>query len=169
MKHRAVFLVILLLQLVILLGLVGYNEAILAFGRTVVLQTVPVDPRDLFRGDYVVLRYGISSIIGVPGPRQFEEGDKVYVYLEERDNVWEAERVSKERREDWGTCIAGEVTGTRGIGIDVEYGIEAYFVPEGEGKEIERAQDLKVRVTVDRSGNAIIKGLIVDGEDFQLR
>jgi len=51
----------------------------------------------------------------------------------------------------------------------MEYGIEAYFVPEGKGREIERAEDIKVRVSVDRSGIAIIKNLIVDGATFQLR
>ncbi|MFC1951587.1 GDYXXLXY domain-containing protein [Chloroflexota bacterium] len=47
--------------------------------------------------------------------------------------------------------------------------MEAYFVPEGKGREIERAGDIEVRVSIDRSGKAIIKNLIVDGVDFQFR
>ena len=50
------------LQLVFILGLVAYKEVTLRFGTEVMLQTVPVDPRDLFRGDYVTLRYGISTL-----------------------------------------------------------------------------------------------------------
>jgi hypothetical protein len=49
----------------------------------------------------------------------------------------------------------------------VEYGIESYFVPEGSGHIIEEARNVKVRVAIDSSGNAVIKGLLVDGEPFK--
>ncbi|MCI0776214.1 MAG: GDYXXLXY domain-containing protein, partial [Chloroflexi bacterium] len=60
--------------------------------------------------------------------------------------------------------IKGRVTQKRGNTITVEYGIEQFFVPEGEGLAIERADDVKVRVSINRSGTAAIKELIVDGE-----
>lgn len=169
MKPRTVFIILILLQLLILVGLTGYNEAILAFGKTVVLQTVPVDPRDLFRGDYVVLRYEISTLDHVPGYWQIDEGDEIYVKLEKEDDVWDAVQISKAEPEDWYYFIAGEVEDVWDSRLMVEYGIEAYFVPEGEGREIERADDLKVRVSIDESGKAVIKNLIVDGETYQLR
>ena len=89
-RPRLVFFGIVLFQLVILLGMIGFNEATFAFGKSVVLQTVPVDPRDLFRGHYVVLRYKISTLSGIPELRNIHEGDKVYVHLEQRGDVWEA-------------------------------------------------------------------------------
>ena len=46
---------------------------------------------------------------------------------------------------------------------------EAYFVPEGQGRDIGRADDVKVRVAVDGFGQGIIKGLIVDGEPWEPR
>jgi len=168
-KRRLTFIIIVLFQILVLVGLVGFNEATLAFGKTVVLQTVPVDPRDIFRGDYVMLRYEISTLSNIPGLPMVKEGDKAYVRLEQRDDVWEATYVSRTLREDWAFFIAGDVTDVRDNRISMEYGIEAYFVPEGEGRAIERADDLKVRVTIDRSGKAVIKNLIVDGETFQLR
>jgi uncharacterized membrane-anchored protein len=168
-RPKLVFLGIVLFQLLILLGLVSFNEAILAFGKTVVLQTAPVDPRDIFRGDYVVLRYEISTLSDIPMLRTVKEGDKAYVRLEQRGDVWEATEISKVPREEWAVFISGKVTRVRDIRITMEYGIEAYFVPEGEGREIERAQDIKVRVSLDRSGKATIKGLIIDGAPFQLR
>jgi uncharacterized membrane-anchored protein len=60
--------------------------------------------------------------------------------------------------------IKGRVTHSKDGTIVVEYGIEQYFVPEGRGLEIERADDVKVRVSINRSGTAVIKELIVDGE-----
>jgi uncharacterized membrane-anchored protein len=127
-----------------------------------------VDPRDLFRGDYVVLRYKISTLNNIPGLVNINQGDKIYVHLEKRGEVWEAVEVAKARREDWDVCISGEVRKAPPP-LDVRYGIESYFVPEGQGRDIERARDLKVRVSVNRQGNATIEGLIVDGEPFQLR
>jgi len=147
----------------------GFNEANLAFGKSVVLQTAPVDPRDIFRGDYVVLRYEISTLSNIPGLRTVKEGDKAYVRLEQRVDIWEATEVSRVYKENWPVFISGEVKNIWDDRIIMEYGIEAYFVPEGKGREIERAEDIKVRVSVDRSGIAIIKNLIVDGATFQLR
>jgi uncharacterized membrane-anchored protein len=49
----------------------------------------------------------------------------------------------------------------------VRYGIESYFVPQGEGPRLEalaRNRKLAALVAVDKSGNAAIKGLIIDGE-----
>ena len=169
MKPRMVFIILILLQLLILIGLTGYNEVILAFGKTVVLQTVPVDPRDLFRGDYVVLRYEISTLDHLPWYGQFDEGDKIYAKLEKQDDVWNAVQVSKSEPDNWYYFIAGEVEDVGDRTLRVEYGIEAYFVPEGEGREIERADDLKVRVSINESGKAIIKNLIVDGGTYRLR
>lgn len=168
-KPRLVFLIIVLFQILILAGLTGINEATLAFGKSVVLQTVPVDPRDIFRGDYVMLRYEISTLSDIPGLSQFTEGDKAYVHLEQRGEVWKATGVSKTYPEEWDAFIAGEVTNVQSNRLIIEYGIEAYFVPEGQGKEIQGAQDIKVRASINRLGKAIIEGLIVDGVSFQLR
>lgn len=164
MRPKLAFLGIVVFQLLILLGLIGFNEATLAFGKSVVLQTGPVDPRDLFRGDYVVLRYEISTISSIPGLNNVHEGDKVYVHLEQYGDVWEATEGAKECHADWDVCIAGEV-----VNYQIRYGIESYFVPEGKGHDIERADDIKVRVSVNRLGKATIQGLIVDGVPFQLR
>ena len=38
------------------------RASILRSGRDVLLKTVPVDPRDLLRGDYVILSYDISRL-----------------------------------------------------------------------------------------------------------
>ncbi|MBA2400538.1 MAG: GDYXXLXY domain-containing protein, partial [Bradyrhizobium sp.] len=46
----------------LILAMVFQRAAILRDGKEVRLEVVPVDPRDLFRGDYVVLGYRIGTV-----------------------------------------------------------------------------------------------------------
>jgi len=173
MRPRLAFLLIIAFQILILLGLIGFKEATLVTGKEVVLQTAPVDPRDIFRGDYVALSYRISTVNNTANQYSyyisFNIGDKAYVHLEQRGDVWEATGISREYVNKWPVCIAGEVTRVSPKQVILKYGIESYFVPEDKGLEIQRARDLKVRVSVDGFGKAVIKGLIVDGQPFQLK
>ena len=61
MKLKLLLLVV-GLQAAWMIGMVVRQETVLASGRTILLETVPVDPRDLLRGDYVLLRYKISDV-----------------------------------------------------------------------------------------------------------
>src|SRR4030042_6192399 len=167
-KPRLAFLLIVLFQVLILAGLTGFNEVSLATGDTVVLQTGPVDPRDIFRGDYVVLRYEISTLVNTPGVWMLKQGDKAYVRLERDGDVWDAVEVSNVYVDGWAAFIAGEVTSVSNDRATIIYGIEAYFVPEGEGLAIQRAADIKVRAKIDASGKAVIENLIVDGKTYEL-
>lgn len=159
---RLAFAAVVAFQIGLLLAIIVPKERTLATGEEVVLQTVPVDPRDLFRGDYANLRYTISTLRGYAG---FVVGDRIYVGLTKQGDIWNVRSVSNSPPD--GLYIKGTVTETWQGGLDVEYGIESYFVPEGTGHIIERARDVKVRVAVDSSGNAVIKGLLVDGEPFR--
>jgi uncharacterized membrane-anchored protein len=51
-----------LVQIALLTLMIIDRVQILRDGTEVTLQTRPVDPRDLLRGDYVVLRYDISQL-----------------------------------------------------------------------------------------------------------
>ena len=148
-------------QIILLLAFVSVKEDILRTGTTVVLQTVPVDPRSLFQGDFVRLDYEIAQL-----PARWDDaaiGQPVYVELREGvDGVWRADAY---RRKKPG---AGRVflKGTTTSGGRLDFGIGTYFVPEDTGLEIERAQDVKVRAAVSKGGSAVIKGLLVDGVLF---
>ncbi len=50
-------------------------------------------------------------------------------------------------------------------GSNVEYGIESYFVPEGEGRVIERNRDLEGKVAIDKFGNAVLKSVLIEGQE----
>lgn len=161
---------ILALQVSWILGTAAVQEARLAFAPTILLETVPVDPRDLLRGDYVILNYGVSTL----SPELFEPrleaplpgGHSVYVLLERRGEYFEAVRASLEPL----TPAEGQVL-LRGLsqpgwtaGARVEYGIERYYVPEGQGNPVGK---LTVEVAVAGSGQALIKQVFLDGRPFR--
>ncbi|NQW21251.1 MAG: GDYXXLXY domain-containing protein [Chloroflexi bacterium] len=181
-KVKQLFIVVIVVQVMFLLGLVGYRETILTLGRAAVLQTVPVDPRDLFKGEYVTLRYEISTLgqnSTVPNAKPYllmgeiNEGDTVYVGVHEESTDDSKDQFSMlhvqadKPSDDTDLFIKGRVITSKDNIITVEYGIEQYFLSEGRGVEIERADDVKVRVKINRSGTAAIKELIVDGEVWQ--
>jgi uncharacterized membrane-anchored protein len=175
-RLKRLFVVVIVIQVVFLLGLVGYREATLIYGRTAVLQTVPVDPRDLFKGEYVTLRYEISTLRNDrknPDPKKrtrlignFNEGDTAYVTLITvgLSSSYSILAQAGEPLSGADLFIKGKVTSSNDGTITVDYGIEQYFILEGRGLEIEQADDVKVRVKINRSGTAAIEALIVDGE-----
>ena len=50
--------------------------------------------------------------------------------------------------------------------LGVSYGIESYFVPQGQGVAIERTEKARIEVVaaVSPSGDAAIKRLLIDGK-----
>lgn len=168
---KKAFILIGVFWLLIIGGLVGYKEYTLFTGQEVLLRTVPVDPRDLFRGDYVILRYEISTldpeVMKLGNPPGWV-GSKVYVTLEVEDGYGRATRLWPTVMKPDGLFIHGKVKSASDSEMHIEYGIESFFVPEGEGKLIERQRQsgLDVRVVIDKYGTAVIKSLVVEGEDL---
>lgn len=79
------------LQLIVLAYMAGEREYILRNGKVIHLRTAPLDPRDLFRGDYVRLNYEISRIAvnmikGANGDTEIKKGAKIYLNLKEGPN-----------------------------------------------------------------------------------
>lgn len=157
--------IIISLWLFLICVFVMRNEYILQTGREVLLKTVPVDPRDLLRGDYVILNYEISQY---PMDRNYNFNDTVYVLLRTNNkNIASIKSVVKYKPENElflkgkiGHC-ASTIPFFRG-GKCVEYGIESYFVKEGTGLKLEK--DLRngalVKVAIDKNGNAKVKGFV---------
>ena len=147
-------------QLVFLISFISVKETALRSGAEVVLQTVPVDPRSLLQGDYAILDYEIADL--PPFLRDQSVGETVHVELTEGPDVWEAGRYSGGQPTDSGVFIKGRVDRPGHL----DFGIGTFFIPEGTGRIIERAQDVKVVVKLDADGNAIIKEVLVDGRPF---
>lgn len=165
------------LQVLVLLGMTGMRAYTLATGTRVLLKTLPVDPRDLFRGDYVRLRYEISRLpvgqVQAAG-HELRRGDVVWVLLAPGQPHWQAVAAGPRRPEPGPRQVAvqGRVQyredGPEGQYLHVEYGIESFFVPEGEGRRLERPEiQLDVEAAVDRFGRAAIARVFADGNEVR--
>lgn len=171
---KKLLIAILALQAVWVCAVSLVQENKLASPTVVTLKTVPVDPRDLFKGDYVVLRYEIStlpaSLFRDAMPDVSETGRKVYVVLEPSGEFYHAVAAwTKEPSLSPGqVMIKGAVEPhrpwmTRGMELRVEYGLEKYFVKEGTGTV--RGQTT-VKVALTKHGNPAIREVLVDGVPY---
>jgi uncharacterized membrane-anchored protein len=169
----------LVLAFVLQAGLLGWivmdRAMLLQHGKEVRLAVIPVDPHDLFRGDYVVLNYDISLIRSdaIAGDDAFNEGDAIYVSL---GDDGKGTRIAH-ARPPRGTSLKGSVTDAHArndcVGqatcwtYRVDYNLEKFFVPEGMGRELEtlrNEQKISVDVAVADDGRAALKRLLVDGQ-----
>lgn len=158
------------------------RDQLLKHGREVVMQVTPVDPRDIFRGDYVILGFPMSPItysIAKYGvlPEGLVQGAPVYVTMTGGpENTWTAAKVSDSYPRDVQAAdvvFKGRIERIDG-GVDAQtkniaarFGVESYFVPEGTGKALEQQvsdQKIQAILAVGADGTAAIKGLIVGGE-----
>jgi uncharacterized membrane-anchored protein len=171
MKLKLLILV-LALQSAWLLGTVFVQERALSTGKVIILETERIDPRDLLRGDYLILNYKISSVptnlFSPPVNRDLPAGTKVYVALEPRGEFFTiatastnlfAPSVNQVLLKASSTWNAWNVTNA----IHVEYGLERFFVNEGTGNPRGK---LTVAAVVTASGRASIKRVFVDGQPY---
>jgi uncharacterized membrane-anchored protein len=156
------------LQVLVLAGMIALQSVPLIFGKSVLLRVVPVDPRDFFRGDYVILSYEFNSmpagkIEGLSVDNRGEwKGRKVYVTLEKEPDGkhWRAERVSIQPPVG-GTYLRGHIADYG----QLLFGIEAYYVQEGKGKQYEEAirrKKLSAEIAVTSSGRAALRALRIE-------
>ncbi len=156
-----------------------YTETI---GKTVILQTAPVDPNDVLRGNYVVLDYNISrveTLKKLPGwnelvkqypginPQYFPiaQDANLYIILQSSTPAWKPIRVTSELPT---TMVINQVAlrGKYRYG-SIIYGLEKYDIPESESEKVHKnifqsqeilsknVQPILVQVKVDPRGNAV--------------
>jgi len=172
MKARLLSLVI-AAQCTWVAATVAVQEARLRSGQVVLLETRPVDPRDLLRGDYVILNYAISTI---PNERVADrdldtaaDSTEVFVTLEKKGAFHEAVSVSRTlppgetRPVIRGRVDSSWMPGPLRGSLRVKYGIERYFVREGTG---EPTGTLTVEASVSTGGEASIREVFVDGKPY---
>jgi uncharacterized membrane-anchored protein len=170
-----------LAQIAFLSWIIAGRAAILRDGQEVLLKVEPVDPRDLLRGDYVVLTYEIRNIPvklveNAPAAEFVTEEGPMFVRLgKDADGYWRARSASlgapsAKAATPGEVDIRGAVTGGWTLGPDgsfsVNYGIDRYYVPEGEGRAIEtdmRERPFGILAAVGSDGTPQIKALM-DGE-----
>jgi uncharacterized membrane-anchored protein len=167
------------LQTAVLGYMVGERAWGLRSGVEVLLKTAPVDPRDLLRGDYVTLNYDISrvpvsTLVG-GAPTESSSGQVLSVRLKKQDDgywgIAESSFGALESKPD--TVVLKSMpfdyyfSSTPQDMIWVTYGIERYYVPEGDGHDIEDARNehrVAIAARVAANGQAHIRSLLLDGK-----
>ncbi|MBF2020325.1 MAG: GDYXXLXY domain-containing protein [Hydrococcus sp. C42_A2020_068] len=128
-------------------------------GKTIVLQTLPVDPYDLLRGRSLRLRYNISRVDALErlpgwetivqsnrGEKQtaFRTGTRFYVILQapakaaepgQPPRAWKPVAVSHDRPSDLPSDRVA-LEGKQSIYPWIDYGLETYYFPQEQGDEI---------------------------------
>ncbi|MBI5393242.1 GDYXXLXY domain-containing protein [Candidatus Woesearchaeota archaeon] len=157
----------LILFLGILFGISGafilYSSWPLIFGETIALETRPVDPFDILRGQYIVINYKISTI---PLLKDAQLGDNVYVLVQENENKIFDYSSASFVRPSQGRFIKGIVRNIANDKINIEYGIEQYFFERNAEFEM---SNLTVSVKVSSSGRAKISELLQNGKPIVMK
>jgi uncharacterized membrane-anchored protein len=174
-------LVLALVQIGFLSWIIAGRAAILRDGKEVLLKVEPIDPRDLLRGDYIFLGYEISRIpvkliANIPAGKFTSNDSELIVRLKKgADGYWQPSAA-------WFDAVPGpaasdeaDIVGHVADGWDLrgqdmtiapDYGIERFYLPEGEGLAIQndmRVRPFGVRVALAADGTAQIEALM-DGD-----
>jgi len=165
-------------------------------GKTVILQTLPVDPYDPLRGYSQTLSYDISrqeNLQKLPGWQEIrkqqksnnsgylDSGTELYVVLEAPPDwvnqpplAWKPVRVSKSRP----TSLPANQIALKGIGSgsSISYGLETYYFPQSQQQEINQAinqaqrgqkRSLRMEIKVDNRGHGVPVSLWVSNRKYQ--
>lgn len=173
MRSRLILIVI-ALQFGVLAWMAAEREWVLRTGRSVLLRTAPVDPRDPMRGDFVRFRYEISTVpvalcrdgaASWPGLTSREQrrlkDRRVYAIVRPEEDQ-RAELVALTDREPAaGTFLRGRVESVGPHGITVRYGVEAMFTEQGRARAIEDAPQLRAGVALNIEARVSDGGLAV--------
>lgn len=153
-------------------------------GTEIVIKTIPYDPRDIFRGDYVVLNYEINVIKNEFISEEIKElGDPedeysyydelktkdIYVILKEVDGVHVIESAVLKKPKK-GIYLKGKYDYTVGSwdqktskriteGIRVDYTLDKFFVSENTGKDLEelsRKGELYAKIKIYRGYSLLV-------------
>ena len=171
-RERPLLIATVALQLAVLLSMIAFQATPLITGETILVRVIPIDPRDMFRGDYVILSYEFNRVPpeGIEGlPQNLYQADDavwrgqtVYVTMApEPDGVhWHATHYSI-YPPDTGTYLRGELTAPGAI----SYGIDAFYVQEGTGLAYEEAirdRALSAEIAVAPDGRATLVDLHIE-------
>ncbi|HOW65104.1 MAG TPA: GDYXXLXY domain-containing protein [Candidatus Paceibacterota bacterium] len=161
------------LQVLWILGTAFTQEIRLGTGTVIRLETRPVDPRDLLRGDYVILNYAINTVwkdrfVGPVPEEEQAPGKTVYVVLAPQGGFHAVTRISLTPLKPGvgEVMITGKIAKGRwesSGSFRIEYGIERYYVPEGTGNPRGK---ITVDVAVSWNGKTSIKQVYIDGRPY---
>lgn len=175
---KKIFIAVAALQILFLPAMAGFIQAKISSGQVVTLKVVPVDPRSLFMGNYMDLRYDISSVDLAKVPHSdkaemFTGYKVVYVTLQPDEKGARATHVGLKPPDDGSLYLRGEIRWRSESTLNLIYGIERYYIPEVREEEVNRmgwdpdGADLPVitaEVSVTRDGTAYLLRVLKDGK-----
>ncbi len=179
----------LLIQAGLLFAIPAQSAYTYLTGKTVILQTVPVDPYSILTGYYQILSYDISTtstLEKLPGSKDIlKDGNSFYVILQEEKSTgkgipkaWKPLRLSKEipsALPDNQVALKGKYRYGR-----VTYGLEKYNIPEDQRNQINNnisqasrsatqpdKQPIVVEVKVDSQGKSVPISMWVKEQNYR--
>lgn len=171
MQKRTLLMGIIGFQILILVGMFGKAFYPLWIGEEVTFKVLPRDPRDIFRGNYVDLRYSFNNInlnelkndLDRLGKYRF--GDKLYVELALKNGFYEPVGIwqNPPKNNKFLQVIVEDTYGYDTLqSISVNAGIESYFTSAENALNIEKLTvsdsiEVSVSVMVAPDGKARIK------------
>jgi len=157
MKTKLLY-IILILQVAVLITLFAWHQSKLSL-PIITLRVERIDPRDLLRGDYLILNYEVGKL-----PEAFKNApanQSLFAVLRQDGEFFVLDHVQNSLPTNGETFLQGIVKNGR-----LFFGIEQYFVPEGQGNP---TGNLSIQVAIDSDGNPHIKQLYMDGKPWPLR
>ncbi len=167
------FLIPLLIQAGLLFAIPAQSAYTYLTGKTVILQTVPVDPYNILTGYYVTLNYDISTqntLEKLPDSKNIlEDGNSFYVILQEEKSTdekipkaWKPVRLSKTLPSSLPNnqvALKGEYK----YG-SIKYGLEKYNIPEDQRNQINNNISQASRSATERDKQPIVVEVKVDSQ-----
>lgn len=168
------------LQVAILIGMFAKAFYPLWVGKEIVCKVVARDPRDIFRGNYVVLNYDFNSLdldsiknndIDSTTLANFNFGDKLFLELEPEGKYYKTVGIWQEKPKTDHICmqviVQARPSYTRTL--QVKAGVESYFTTTTNAKSLEKATswaaqdsvEVSVAICVASNGAARIKEVLV--------
>jgi uncharacterized membrane-anchored protein len=127
------------------LGIIAKHEYSIANGTTARFETLPVDPRDIIRGDYLALRFKIAQD-AINAPKKTENGSVYITYTIDENNYAQFKDISNTKPTDQ-PFIIGKKNWNR-----ITLNAEKFFVPEGKGLSIERMENITLEAVIASNG-----------------
>ncbi len=173
-KNLKKYIIVSILPIIILFSMTVLPLLTYFNGQEVFIETKPVDPRDVFRGDYVYLEYKINEIDMNKVPDELKDktgyvkekyrNKQVYVVLKKHNAYYDVDYITLKKPKDKLYLKAKynyTITNWEGVqnnnqkekimGIRVDYNLDKYFVPENTGKQLEeksRKGELQAKIKV---------------------
>jgi len=147
-------------QLLFFAGWTVREQARLTSGASILVTVAPVDPRDLLRGQYLVLAYEFSRPWDSTAARlAVPDGAPVWVVVRPAGEFYVPAQLALTPLpavDPGAVTLQGRARGGRFM-----FGVERYFLPEGT--DTPAASDLTVRLRVGPDGSARIEQVYVKG------